>query len=104
MAKQASKTNSTTKAKPDKSIPAAKRTRAAPSPDQPKESVSARLTELMRAEGGMSAADLAQAVGWQKHSVRGFIAGTLKKRADVEVLTVKMDGVTRYQLRDRASA
>lgn len=63
----------------------------------------ATLVALMRAEGGKSAEELAQAVGWQKHSVRGFIAGTLKKRTDVEVVTTKIDGVTRYQLRDRAS-
>ena len=60
------------------------------------------LIGLMRAEGGASAADLAAAVGWQAHSVRGFISGTLKKRADLEVVVAKHDGVTRYRVRDRA--
>ena len=35
------------------------------------------LTALMRADGGASAAELSAAVGWQVHSLRGFIAGTL---------------------------
>ena len=56
------------------------------------------LIGLMRAEGGATAAELAAAVGWQVHSVRGFIAGTLKKRADLTVTTAKEDGATRYRV------
>jgi hypothetical protein len=62
------------------------------------------LTGLMRAESGATAAELAAAVGWQVHSVRGFISGTLKKRVDLEVIATKVDGVMRYQLRDRDRA
>jgi hypothetical protein len=56
------------------------------------------LIVLMRAEGGATATELAAAVGWQIHSVRGFIAGTLKKRADLTVSTSRSDGVTRYSV------
>ena len=56
------------------------------------------LIGLMRAEGGATAVELAAAVGWQVHSVRGFIAGTLKKRSDLTVTAVKQDGVTRYSV------
>ena len=62
------------------------------------------LIARMRGEGGASAGELAQAVGWQVHSVRGFISGTLKKRAELEVTTDKVDGVTRYRVRDRQAA
>ena len=62
------------------------------------------LITRMRGEGGASAGELAQAVGWQVHSVRGFISGTLKKRAELEVTTDKVDGVTRYRVRDRQAA
>jgi len=56
------------------------------------------LIALMRAEGGATAAELGAAVGWQVHSVRGFIAGTLKKRSDLTVTAVKEDGATRYRV------
>ena len=62
------------------------------------------LIAMMRGEGGASAGELAQAVGWQVHSVRGFISGTLKKRSELEVTTGKVDGATRYQVRDRRAA
>jgi len=94
----------TTKRKaPAKAAKAAADTPNAPTADR-KPTRSSTLIALMRAEGGKTAEELAHSVGWQKHSVRGFIAGTLKKRGDLDVLTVKTDGVTRYQLRDRASA
>jgi hypothetical protein len=62
------------------------------------------LIALMRAEGGATAQALAEAVGWQVHSVRGFIAGTLKKRADLGVTTERKDGATRYRVTDVAAA
>ncbi len=51
----------------------------------------------MRSETGATASELAAAVGWQVHSVRGFIAGTLKKRAGMRVTATRVDGVTRYR-------
>lgn len=57
----------------------------------------------MRTKTGETAQTLAAAVGWQVHSVRGFISGTLKKRADLELITAKVDGVTRYAIRDVAA-
>ena len=56
------------------------------------------LIALMRTDGGATAAELAAAVGWQVHSVRGFIAGTLKKRSDLAVTAAKEEGVTRYRV------
>ena len=56
------------------------------------------LIALMRSEAGATALELAATVGWQAHSVRGFIAGTLKKRADLTVNATREDGVTRYRV------
>ena len=58
------------------------------------------LIALMRGDGGATAAELGAAIGWQVHSVRGFIAGTLKKRSDLIVTTVRADGGTRYRVVD----
>ena len=62
------------------------------------------LIGLMRTETGQTAQQLAEAVGWQVHSVRGFISGTLKKRTDLTVVTAKIDGVTRYAISDVVEA
>jgi Protein of unknown function (DUF3489) len=39
-----------------------------------------RLEELLRRPKGATVAQLSAALGWQKHSVRGAMSGTLKKR------------------------
>ena len=39
-----------------------------------------RVEALLRAPAGASIAELMEATGWQQHSVRGAIAGALKKR------------------------
>ena len=62
------------------------------------------LITLMQPDVGVTAQELAQAVGWQVHSVRGFISGNLKKRGDLEVVTLKGEGGTRYHVRPRAGA
>lgn len=68
-----------------------------PSPEL-RETRTDTLIALMRGEGGATAAELGAAVGWQVHSVRGFIAGKLKKRADLTVTAAREDGVTRYRI------
>jgi hypothetical protein len=62
------------------------------------------MEALMRADGGATAKTLAEAVGWQVHSVRGFISGTLKKREDIIVMAERVDGVTRYQVKNAPAA
>lgn len=59
-----------------------------------------QMIAMMRADTGATAKDIAAAVGWQVHSVRGFIAGTLKKRSDLTVMATRCDGVTRYSVVD----
>lgn len=58
------------------------------------------MIALMREEGGATAKTLADAVGWQIHSVRGFIAGTLRKRADLAVTTTRTETGMRYSVAD----
>ena len=55
------------------------------------------VEQLLRAHGGASIAELVAATGWQQHSVRGVMAGTLRKRGIV-ILSVKSDGVRRYSI------
>ncbi len=56
-----------------------------------------QLVELLRKPRGATIAELAKETGWQPHSVRGAIAGALKKRGHA-VGSRKVDGVRRYSL------
>lgn len=56
------------------------------------------MIQMMQTGAGATAKELADAVGWQVHSVRGFIAGSLKKRTDLTVVTSRTDGPTRYRV------
>jgi hypothetical protein len=78
--------------------------KAATSPVTKRVTRSDTLLDLMRTEGGATAQALAEAVGWQVHSVRGFISGNMKKRTDLVVTVIKADGVTRYHVADTGAA
>lgn len=55
-----------------------------------------QLTKLLARKNGASIAEMVQATGWQQHSVRGALAGSLKKRGLV-ITSVKCDGTRRYR-------
>jgi hypothetical protein len=54
---------------------------------------------LLRRPKGVSVAELGKATGWQAHSVRGFMSGTLKKRKGLEIVSENDEkGVRRYRI------
>lgn len=58
----------------------------------------AELLKLVRRKTGASIEEMVSATGWQAHSVRGAISGTLRKRLGLPVERSKIDGVTRYRV------
>jgi hypothetical protein len=51
---------------------------------------------------GASIEDMMQATDWQQHSVRGFLAGTVKKKMGLALTSSKADGdVRRYRIATR---
>ena len=79
--------------------------KAATTADDPKvERVTKRervLTLLSRTEGA-SVDEMMQATDWQQHSVRGFLAGTVKKQLGFPLTSSKgKDGVRRYRIEKR---
>lgn len=59
------------------------------------------LTLLGRTEGA-SVEEIMQATEWQQHSVRGFLAGTVKKKLGFPLTSSKgKDGVRRYRIEKR---
>ena len=53
------------------------------------------IENLLSQESGTTIAEMCEATGWQQHSVRGAMAGALKKRG-LAVTSVKTDDVRRY--------
>lgn len=53
---------------------------------------------MLRRKSGASAQALSDATGWQLHSVRGAIAGHIKKKLGLVVVTTKTDGKTVYRI------
>jgi hypothetical protein len=59
------------------------------------------LTLLNQAEGA-SIEEMMQATVWQQHSVRGFLAGTVKKKLGFPLTSSKPnDGARRYRIETR---
>jgi Protein of unknown function (DUF3489) len=56
----------------------------------PDGSKTATVANLMKREYGVTLKDLMDATGWQAHSVRGFISGTLIKRMGLAVVSSKV--------------
>ncbi len=56
------------------------------------------LSMLQRSKGA-SVAEMQNAMGWQAHSVRGFLAGTVRKMPDVILVSEKPEsGPRRYRV------
>ena len=51
-----------------------------------------RLIDLLQRADGASLDELTVALGWQAHSVRGAIAGTIRKKLGFTVLSEKYPG------------
>jgi hypothetical protein len=52
-------------------------------------SKSEKILELLRQPGGVTASALQKAAGWQAHSVRGFLSGTVRKKMGLNVISTK---------------
>ncbi len=61
------------------------RTRAAKAGGPRAGTKQATIIDLLRRPGGATIDDLVKATGWQPHSVRGAISGTLKKKLGLTV-------------------
>jgi sugar/nucleoside kinase (ribokinase family) len=52
-------------------------------------SKAARILDLLKRPGGATAKELQKASGWQAHSVRGFLSGTVGKKMGLTVVSTK---------------
>jgi hypothetical protein len=66
---------------------------AAPKARTPREGTKqATLIAMLRATEGATIEEITSATGWQSHTVRGAMAGALKKKLGLEVTSEKVEG------------
>jgi hypothetical protein len=59
----------------------------------------AKILDLLKRSGGVTLKELTKATGWQAHSVRGFLSGTIGKKMRTPVKSSKRaDGERAYRL------
>ena len=59
-----------------------------------------QVLELLKRPGGVTANDLMKTTGWQPHSVRGFLSGTVGKKMGLTVISTKgEDGERTYSIK-----
>jgi hypothetical protein len=63
-----------------------------------------QILSLLGRPSGASIAEMMKATGWQAHSVRGFLAGSLKRKGQTVTSEVDGNGVRRYRLVARVEA
>ncbi len=103
MAKSAKKTASSKSIKKSAPSKSDKKAKSLPAPSTPTKPArpgtkSSVILELLRRDIGATVKELAAAAGWQEHSVRGFMSGTLKKKLGMDVRSRACDGARYYQI------
>ena len=74
-------------------------------PSTKEETKTELILRLLRRKAGASLPELQERTGWQAHSVRGFLSGTVKRKLGLTVETVPdAKGVRRYRIAAGGSA
>ena len=80
------------------------RPRAASHPTPRRESKKAHIIAMLRAPGGVTIEAMARAAKWQPHSVRGFLAGVVRKKLGLNLISAAGDSGRVYRIIDRAAS
>jgi hypothetical protein len=57
----------------------------------------------LRAPGGATIESMARAAGWQPHSVRGFLAGVVRKKLGLTLVSAAGENGRIYRISDRTT-
>ena len=59
-----------------------------------------RIVAMLRAPAGATIAAIMTAAGWQQHSVRGFLAGVVRKKLGLNLVSEKTEKGRVYRIKD----
>ena len=71
-----------------------------PKPEQGKSgSKQSNVIAMLRSPAGATIDAMTKATGWQQHSVRGFLAGVVRKRLNLKLSSEKVNGHRIYKIK-----
>jgi hypothetical protein len=68
------------------------------------ETKQARILAMLRAPSGSTIDAMMHATGWQQHSVRGFLAGVVRKKLGLNLVSAATEGRRLYRITDRTAS
>jgi hypothetical protein len=80
------------------------RPRAASKPTAGSARKKTNIIAMLRAPGGATIEAMARAAKWQPHSVRGFLAGVVRKQLGLNLVSVAGDSGRVYRIIDRVAS
>jgi hypothetical protein len=88
------------KLKPTTKSAAGRRLRSSSQQAGRAESKQARIIAMLRTPSGATIEAMVHATGWQQHSVRGFLAGVVRKRLGLNLISDAGDSGRVYRIDD----
>jgi len=101
MTKPKSKPRVPTRSTARKTAKPASRKRPAPASSRPTagpDTKHARIIAMLRTSAGATIASLVAATEWQQHSVRGFLAGVVRKKLGLNLVSEQTDKGRLYRI------
>ena len=77
---------------------------SASQPTARRESKKAHIIAMLRAPGGVTIEAMARAAKWQPHSVRGFLAGVVRKKLGLTLVSADGENGRVYRITDRTAS
>ena len=103
MTKAKSKTKVATRSAAQKMRKGKSRARSAPASSKPvarPDTKHARIIAMLRQSTGATIAAIMAATDWQQHSVRGFLAGVIRKKLGLNLVSEQTDKGRVYRIKD----